>query len=51
MKLTEFVRASFQASFNRRNVEEVKRLNYITKDLQIPSKSKKNIANLINVKF
>jgi hypothetical protein len=49
--LTEFVLASFKSHFNGRDNEGVKKLDHITKDLKIPSRSGKNIANVLKVSF
>ena len=48
-KLTEFVRESFHANFDVRDNEKVKSLDYITKNLRIPSRSGRNIGNDLNV--
>ena len=45
-KLTEFVIASFKSHFDNRDNEKIKKLNYIMKDLKIPSRSGKDLANL-----
>ena len=51
-KLTVFVLESFKSHFDGRNNERVKKLDYITKDLRIPSRSGKDIANLpLSVSF
>ncbi len=50
-KLTEFVLESFKSHFKGRDNEGVKKLDHITKDLKIPSRSGKNIANILKVSF
>lgn len=50
-RLTEFVRSSFKLHFRERDVSGVKRLDTMTKDLLIPSRSAKNIANSLNVSY
>ena len=49
--LTEFVRSSFRLHFRERDVNGVKKLDPMTKDLLIPSRSAKNIANSLNVSY
>jgi hypothetical protein len=47
--LVNFIRESFRVSWNGKNLEAVKLLDDMTKDLIIPSRSGNNIVNLLNV--
>ena len=47
--LVNFIRDSFCVSWNGKNLEAVKLLDGLTKDLIIPSRSGSNIVNLLNV--
>ena len=47
--LDNFIRESFRISWNGKNLEAVKLLDGITKDLLILSRSWSNIVNLLNV--
>ena len=49
--LQKFVIESFKAHYNSKNIKAIKELDSITKDLLIPSRSGKNIANFLNVSF
>ena len=45
-KLIEFVQKTFKVHFNGRDNKVLRKLEYITKDLRIPSRSGRNIANV-----
>ena len=45
-KLTEFVIASFKSHYNGKDVSSIKKLDHLTKDILIPSRSGKNIEIL-----
>ena len=49
--LTEFVKLSFRLHFRERDINGVKRLDTMIKNLLIPSKSTKNIVNSLNVSY
>ena len=46
-KLVDFVRESFKVSWQEKDLDAIKSLDYMTKDLTIPSRSEKNICNEI----
>ena len=48
-KLVNFVLECCNAHYNGRNIDQIKRLDEITKTLKVPSRSGRNVANLINV--
>ena len=50
-KLMGFVIASFKSHYNGKDVSSIKKLDHLTKDISIPSKSRKNIANNLNVSY
>ena len=45
-KLIEFVQETFKVHFNGRDNKVLRKLEYITRDLRIPSRSGRNIANV-----
>src|SRR5690348_17117622 len=49
--LMKFVRESFKSTWNGKNLSAIKSLDTMTKDLQIPSRSGKDIANLSKVSY
>lgn len=49
--LIEFVRESFKVSWRGKDLTAIKSLDRITKDLEIPSRSGRNIANFLNVSY
>lgn len=48
-KLIEFARETFKIHWKSKDLEAVKKLDYITKDIYIPSRSGFNIANNLMV--
>ena len=51
IKLTGFVIVSFKSHYNGKDVSSIKKLDHLTKDILIPSRSGKNIANNLNVRY
>jgi hypothetical protein len=51
LKLAEFVQASFKLHYKKRDVNGIKTLDAMTKDLLIPSRSGKDIANSLKVSY
>ena len=48
-KLIEFARETFKIHWKSKDLEAVKKLDYITKGIRIPSRSGLNIANNLTV--
>jgi len=48
-KLVEFIRESFRMSWGGKNLNVIKSLDHMTKDITIPSRSGNNICNKIAV--
>jgi hypothetical protein len=48
-KLVEFVRESFKAFWQGKDLNAIRSLDYITKDINIPSRSGNNICNKVTV--
>ena len=48
-KLVEFVHESFNVSWNKKDLNAIKSLDYITKDIVIPTRSGKDIYVFINI--
>jgi hypothetical protein len=48
-KLIEFVQESFKVSWKGKDLNAIKSLDYMTKDLTIPSRSGKNICNKLTI--
>jgi hypothetical protein len=49
-KLVLLVREAFKIHWKGKNIEHVKSLDNITKDMNVPSRSGKNIASTLNIK-
>ena len=49
-KLVQFVRETFRIHWKGKDIERVRSLDNITKDMHVPLKSGKNIASKLNIK-
>ena len=50
-KLVEFVQESFKVSWRGKDLSAIKSLDYMTKNLTIPSRSGRNFCNKLNVSY
>jgi hypothetical protein len=50
-KLVEFVQESFKVSWQGKDLSAIKSLDYMTKNLTIPSRSGRNFCNKLSVSY
>jgi len=50
-KLVEFVQESFKVSWQERDLSAIKSLDFMTKNLTIPSRSGRNFCNKLSVSY